>query len=70
MEAGEHGLTRGICFDSHRLEVVAIDGPLWISLCVLGAAGLISFFFFRFFSLRTHTACCKYENALPHLPPY
>ena len=26
------------------------------------------FFFFRFFFVRTHTACCKYEAALPHLP--
>ena len=25
-------------------------------------------FFFRFSLLRTHTACCKYEAPLPHLP--
>ena len=31
-----------------------------------GAAGF-HVYFFRFF-LRTHTACCKYEVALPHLP--
>ena len=23
-----------------------------------------------FFSLRTHTACCTYEAALPHVPLY
>ena len=32
--------------------------------------GGISFFLFSFSSLRTHTACCKYETALPHLPLY
>ena len=26
--------------------------------------------FFRFFFFRTHTARCKYEPALPRLPPY
>ena len=61
MEAGEHGLTRGTCFVARRLEVVAIAGLLWISWCVLGAAGYR--FFFVFF-LRTHTSCCKYEAAL------
>ena len=70
MEAGEHGLTRGTCFIARRLEVVAIAGLLWISWCVLGAAGLIwgggSIIFF----LQTHTACCKYEATLPNLPLY
>ena len=64
MEAGEYGLTRGTCFVARRLEVVAVAGLLWISWCVSGAAG------FRFFSLRTHTACCKNEAALPHLTTY
>ena len=41
MEAGEHGLTRGTCFAAHRLELVAVSGLLWISLCVLGRAGFI-----------------------------
>ena len=59
MEAGEYGLPRGMCFVA-RLELVAVAWLLWISWCVSGAAG------FRFFSLRTHTACCKYEAALPH----
>ena len=64
MEAGEYRLTRGTCFVARRLEVVAVAGLLWISWCVLSVVG------FRFFSLRTHTACCKYEAALPHLPLY
>ena len=68
MEAGECGLTLGMCFVARRLEVVAVAGLPWISWCVLGAAGF-RVFFFRFF-LRTHTACCKYEAALPHLLPY
>ena len=64
MEAGEDGLTRGTCFVARRLEVVAVAGLLWISWCVLGAAGSRGFFFVFF--LRTHTACFKYEAALPH----
>ena len=68
MEAGEYGLTRGMCFVAHRLEVVAVAGLLWISWCVLGAAGFFLRFFRDFFFPRTHTACCKYEVALPHLP--
>ena len=39
MEAGEYGLTRGTCFVARRLELVAVAGLLWISWCVLGAAG-------------------------------
>ena len=40
--------------------------------CVLGAAGFRVFFSaLLFFFLRTHTACCKYEAAMPHhLPLY
>ena len=65
MEACEYELTGGTCFVARRLEVVAFAGLLWISWCVLGAAGYIScsFVFFLFFFLRTHTACCKYEDA-------
>ena len=48
MEAGEYELTRGGCFVARRLEVVAVAGLLWISWCLLGAAGLVSFFS-RFF---------------------
>ena len=44
MEAGEHGLTRGMCFVARRLEVVAVAGLLWISWCVLGVTGFTSCF--------------------------
>ena len=71
METGEHGLTRGTCFVASLLEVVAVARLLRISWCVLGGA---DFFVVYFFSIlifpRTHTACCKYEAALPHLPLY
>ena len=38
----------------------------------LGWGEFFSCFFFPrfFFFLRTHTACCKYEAPLPHLPLY
>ena len=67
MEAGEYGLTRGTCFVVHPLELVAVAGMLWISWCVLGAAVFFFIFFRVFFFLPTHTACWKYEAALPHL---
>ena len=71
MEAGKYGLTRGTCSISPRLEIVAVAGLLWLSWCVLGGADFFVFCFFpRFFILRTHTAWCKYEAALPHLPLY
>ena len=71
MEAGECGLTRGTCFAARRLELVAVAGRLWISWCVQGGADFFVFFFsiFHYF-LRTHTACCKYEAPLPHIPLY
>ena len=53
MEAGEYGLTRGTCFVARRLEVVAVAGLLWISRCVLDAAGFRVFFPF-FFSSNAH----------------
>ena len=37
MEVGEYGLTRGTCFVASCLEVVAVAGMLWFSLCALGA---------------------------------
>ena len=43
MEAGECGMTRGTCFVARRLEVVPVAGLLWISWCVLGAAGFCVF---------------------------
>ena len=55
MEAGEYGLTRGTCFVSHRLELVAVAGLLWIFLwCVLGAADFFVFFFSIFFYSNAH----------------
>ena len=38
MEAGECGRTRGTCFITCRLEVVAVTGLLWRSWCVFGGA--------------------------------
>ena len=54
MEAGEYGLTRGTCFVARRLEVVAVAGLLWISWCVLDAAGFVFFRSFFFFSSNAH----------------
>ena len=69
MEAGEYRLTRGTRFVARRLGLVAVAGRLWVSWCVLGRAGFFCVFLFSiFFFLRTHTACCKYEAALPHSP--
>ena len=67
MEAGEYGLTRGACFLACRLELDAVAGLLWISWCVLGAAGF-RVFFFRFVFFERARPCCKYEATLPHLP--
>ena len=69
MEAGEYGLTRGMCFVTRRLEVVAVAGLLYISWCVLGAAG------FRFFSLvfffeRTWPAASMRRPCLIYLSKY
>ena len=71
MDAGQYALTRVTCFVARCLELVVVAGLLSISLCVLGAADFSGFFFFPdLFFLRSHTACCKYEAALPHLPLY
>ena len=67
MEAGEYGLKRGTCVVARRLEVVTVAGLLWISWCFWVRQDFV--FLFVLF-LRTHTACCKYEAALPHLPLY
>ena len=65
----EYGLTRGLCFIARHLELVAVAGLLWISWC-FWVRRIFLFLFFSFFFLRTHTACCKYEAAFPHLPIY
>ena len=70
MEAGEHGLTRGTCIVTCRLVVVAVAGLLLISWCVLGAPGFLIFVFFACVFVRTHTACCNYEAAMPHFRLY
>ena len=44
MEAGEHGLTRGVRFVAVCLEVVAVAGLMWVSWCVFGGAGFFCFF--------------------------
>ena len=38
MEAGEHGLTRETCCVARGLELVAVDGLMWVSRCVFGGA--------------------------------
>ena len=48
IEAGEYGLTSGTCCVARRLDVVAVAGLLWISWCVLGAAGFHVFHYFAF----------------------
>ena len=71
MEASEYGLTRRTCFVAHRLELVAVAGLLWIYFVVCFFYCLVGFrFFFSFSLLRTHTAYCKYEATLPHVPLY
>ena len=54
MEEGGYGLTRGTWVFARRLEVVAVTGLLWISWCVLGAAGFFRFFFDFCFSSNAH----------------
>ena len=68
MEAGEYGLTRGthVSFTPSR---VGRGRRAAVDFVVCSGCGGISCFFFVFF-LRTHTACCKYEAALPHVPLY
>ena len=68
MEAREYGLTRRTCFVARRLEVVAVAGLLWFSWCVSVRCDFV--FLFPCLFLRKHTACCKYDATLPHLPLY
>ena len=58
MEACEYGLTRGTRCVARRLEVAAVAGLLWISCCVLGAAGFFSCFFFSSDALGLLTTPC------------
>ena len=70
VEAGKYGLTRGACSVERRLEVVAVAD---FGVCY-ACGEIFSRLFFRdyvfVFFLRTHTACRKYEAALPHVPLY
>ena len=67
IEAGEYGLTCGTWFSravsrwSRSLTCCGFRG-------VFRVGGIFAFFFRSL--LRTHTACCNYEAALPHLPLY
>ena len=59
METGEYGLTRGTCFVASRPKVLAVAGLLWISWCVLGAAGFRFFFRSFFFERTRHSASMR-----------
>ena len=56
MEASECGLTRGTCFVARRLEMIAVDGLLWNSWYVSGAAAFRFCFHFLFFGLTQPAA--------------
>ena len=45
MEVGGRGRTRGTCFITCRLEVVAVAGLLCLSWCVFGGSDFLCFFF-------------------------
>ena len=72
MEASEYGLTCGTCFVERHPEVVAVAGLLWISWCVLGAAGFRvfspRFFFFErsrpAASMRPSCLICLYTSTV------
>ena len=71
MEAGEYGLTRGTCFVTRRLEVVAVVGLLLTSWCVLGGADFfvvcVCVFLILFFSERTRPAASMSPPCLIYL---
>ena len=67
MEAGEYGLPRGTCFVARRLEVVTVAGLLWISWCVLGAAGFRFFFPFFIFQRTRPAASMRPPCLIFHL---
>ena len=69
-EECEYGLPSGLCFTARRLEVVAVAGLLWIHFVVCFFSVWWDFVFFSFSLLRTHTAYCKYEGTLSHVPLY
>ena len=70
MEASKYELT----WDMFRRALSRGGGGRWAAVDFVVCFGSGVFFLFcvvLFFSfLRTHTACCKYEAALPRLPIY
>ena len=70
-EACEYGLPSGTCFTARRLEVVAVAELLrtYFVVCFFSVWWDVVFFF-SFSLLGTHTAYCKYEVTLPHVPLY
>ena len=61
MEVGGRGRTRGTCFITCRLEVVAVAGLLCLSWCVFGGSDFLCFFFlvFLFFDRTRPTASMR-----------
>ena len=68
-EEWEYRLPSGACLTARRLEVVAVAELLWTYFVVCFIIWR-DFIFFSFSLLRTHTAYCKYEAILPHVPLY
>ena len=69
-EECEYGLPSGTCSIARRSEVVAVAGLLWIYFVVSFFSVWWDIVFFSFSLLRTHTAYCKYEATLRHVPLY
>ena len=67
---GRRVLPSGTCLTARRLEVVAVAWLLWICFVVFLVSVWWDFVFFSFSLLRTHTAYCKYEATLSHVPFY
>ena len=64
MEACEYGLTTSRRW-SRSTGCCGFSGVFWVRRDLFRAFFVVAFFFHR-----THTACYKYEDALPHLPLY
>ena len=68
MEAGEYGLTPWTGFVTRREDVASVAELPWTHWCVWMRRDFV--FIFLIFSLRRHTAFCKYRAFLTHLPLY
>ena len=64
MDVDKYGLTRGACFEAHLLDMIVVAGLLWISSCVLCAAG-----FFRALFLNLHLSFERTWPAASMRPP-